>query len=61
MYIVPLMLVKMLSVTATCFYKQNNAYITSYQTLFERLKLLPVGNLGGKKVDFSLGLARVIR
>ena len=43
-----------------CSYEQNSAYVTSYQALFEGLKLLPAGNLRGKKADFSLGLARLL-
>ena len=54
------MSLRTLPVTAACSYEQNSAYITSYQALFERLKLLPEGNLGGKKADFSPGLARLL-
>ena len=54
------MSVRTLPVTAACSYEQNSAYVTSYQALFERLKLLPAGNLRGKKAGFSLGLARLL-
>ena len=50
---VPLMSVQTLPVTAACLYEQNSAYVTRYQALFERFKILPAGNLRVKKPIFS--------